>query len=145
MPPKGRLSGVYSNLPVLRGTQRPYKGSSHKWAERVDRIFLSQSPFPSLFDHFITVWGIETTNLICGITDFQGTCNPFCYCVLLLRPQIWIDSRKTPSLARSQNLHLHCLFIHCRQEHIWELGGALSPGTSLRLEAALLAACLRGP
>ena len=106
--------------------------------------FLSPSPFPGLFDHFVTAWGIETTNLICGITDFQGTCNPFCYCVLLLRTQIWIDSRKTPSLARSQNLHLHCLFIHCRQEHIWELGGALSPGTSLRLEAALLAACLRG-
>ena len=29
---------------------------------------------------------IRTTNLIHQITDFQGTCDPCCYCVLLLRP-----------------------------------------------------------
>ena len=102
MPPKGRLSGVYSNLPVLRGTQSPYKGSSHKWAERVDRIFLSQSPFPSLFDHFITVWGIETTNLICRITDFQGTCNRYCYCVLLLNPKFGLTVMKYPILLKAK-------------------------------------------
>ena len=34
--------------------------------------------------------------------------------------------------------------MHCRQEHSWELGGALTPGTFLRLEVVPLAACL-GP
>ena len=29
---------------------------------------------------------IRTTNLIRQIIDFQGTCDPCCYCVLLLRP-----------------------------------------------------------
>ena len=41
---------------------------------------------------------------------------------------------EAPSLARSRKL----------QEHIWELGGTLAPGMSLRLEVTLLAACLRG-
>ena len=41
---------------------------------------------------------------------------------------------EAPSLVRSQEL----------QEHIWEQGGALAPGTSLRLEVPLLTACLRG-
>ena len=41
---------------------------------------------------------------------------------------------EAPSLAGSQKL----------QEHIWEQGRALAPGTSLRLEVTLLAACLRG-
>ena len=41
---------------------------------------------------------------------------------------------EAPSLARSGTL----------QEHIWELGGTLASGTSLRLEITLLAACLRG-
>ena len=36
------------------------------------------------------------------------------------------------------------VFMHCRQEHSWELGGALTPGTFLRLEVVPLAACL-GP
>ena len=84
------------------------------------------------------------TNLIYRIIDFQGTCNPCCYYVLLLRPHIWIDSPEAPSLARSQKLHLGCLFTHGRQARVWELGGALAPRTSLRLEVALLAACLRG-
>ena len=39
-----------------------------------------------------------------------------------------------PSLSRSLKL----------QEHFQEQGGALAPGTSLRLEVTLLAACLRG-
>ena len=39
-----------------------------------------------------------------------------------------------PSLARSQKL----------QEHVWEWGGALAPGTSLRLEVHVLAACFKG-
>ena len=41
---------------------------------------------------------------------------------------------EAPSLARSQKL----------QEHFWERGRALAPGTSLRLEVTLLAACLKG-
>ena len=32
---------------------------------------------------------IRTTDVICRIIDFQGTCDPCCYCVLLLRPQVW--------------------------------------------------------
>ena len=41
---------------------------------------------------------------------------------------------EVPSLPRSQKL----------QEHFWERGGALAPGTSLRVEVTLLAACLKG-
>ena len=41
---------------------------------------------------------------------------------------------EVPSLARSWKL----------QEHVWETGSVLAPGTSLRLEVTLLAACLRG-
>ena len=41
---------------------------------------------------------------------------------------------EVPSLARSRKL----------QEHVWERGSVLAPGTSLRLEVTLLAACLRG-
>ena len=40
---------------------------------------------------------------------------------------------EVPSLARSWKL----------QEHVWETGSVLAPGTSLRLEVTLLAACLR--
>ena len=72
--------------------------------ETQNLTFLSQSTFPGLFDHFVTTWGIETTNLICKIIDFQGTCGPCCYCVLLLRPQVWIDSHEASSLSRNQKL-----------------------------------------
>ena len=41
---------------------------------------------------------------------------------------------EAPSLVKSQEL----------QEHVWEQGGALAPGTSLSLEVSLLAACLKG-
>ena len=40
--------------------------------------------FPGLFDHFVIAWGIRRTNLIC-----QGTCDPCCYYVLLLRLHVW--------------------------------------------------------
>ena len=40
---------------------------------------------------------------------------------------------EAPSLARSRKL----------QEHVWEWGGALAAGPSLRLESTLLSACLR--
>ena len=41
---------------------------------------------------------------------------------------------EAPSLSGSLKL----------REHVWEWGGVLVPGTSLRLEVTLLAACLRG-
>ena len=44
---------------------------------------------PGVFDHFVTAWGIRTTNLICWIIEFQQTCDPCHYHVPLLRPQIW--------------------------------------------------------
>ena len=83
---KGSFIGVLTDLPMQRDTQHPCKGSSQKWAKHVDRTFLSRSGFPGFFDHFIIAWGIKTTNLICQIIDFQRTCDPGCYCVLLLRP-----------------------------------------------------------
>jgi len=52
------------------------------------------------FGRFVTVWRIQTTNLISRIIDYQGTCDPCHYCVLLLRPQTW-NSHETPILARS--------------------------------------------
>ena len=82
-------------------------------------------------------------NLICWIIDFQGTCDPCCYCVLLLRPPVWKHlawlraksyCMEVPSLARSRKL----------PRHIWEQGRTLAPWMCLRLEGTLLAACLRG-
>ena len=114
-----------------RDTQHPCEGKGQKWATRLDQIFLSRSPFPGLFDHSIIARGIRTTNLTNRIINFQGTCDPCRHSVLLLRPQtIWMEA---PSLARSWKL----------QEHVWEQGGALVPGTSLRLEVILLAGCFR--
>ena len=80
--------GVYTNLPIPRDTQHPCEGNDQRWAKHVDRIFLSQSSFPGLFDHFIIAWGIRTTSLICWIIDFKGNCDPCSYYVLLLRPQV---------------------------------------------------------
>ena len=54
----------------------------------MDRTFLSWSAFPGLFDHFINAWEIRTTNLIFWVIDFQGTSDPCCYYILLLRPQV---------------------------------------------------------
>ena len=101
-PRKGSLLEVYIDLPMPRDTQRPCEESGQKWAKGVDWTFLSWSPFPSLYDHFITAWAIRTTNQICQIIDFQGTCDPWCYCVLLLRPQTW-NCHKVPSLTTYRN------------------------------------------
>ena len=84
-PQKGSLVRVYTDLPMPRDTQ----WSSQKWAKHVDRTFLSQSSFPGPFDHFVIAWGIRTTNLICQIIDIKGNCDPCCYYLLLLRPQVW--------------------------------------------------------
>ena len=48
--------------------------------------FLSQLFLVSLT---IVAWEITTTNLICQVIDFQGTCDPCCYSVLLLRLHVW--------------------------------------------------------
>ena len=66
--------GVYTGLPMPRCNQSPWKASGQKWAKHMDKILPSRSPFPSLFDHFKIAWRIWTTNQICPITDFQGTC-----------------------------------------------------------------------
>ena len=84
-PERGTLSGVYIDLPMPRDTQHPCEGSGQVWAKHVDQTFLSRLPFPGFFDHFVIAWGIKPTNIICQIINFQGTCDPCCYCVLLLR------------------------------------------------------------
>ena len=88
-PQNGSLVGGLYHLPMPRDTQRPCEGSGWKWAKHVDWTFLSWSAFPGLFDCFIIAWGIRTTNLICWIIDFQRTCDPCCYYVVLLRPHVW--------------------------------------------------------
>ena len=88
-PKRGAVLGVYTDLPMSRGTQCPYEGSGQKWAKHLDQTFLPWSPFPGLFDHFITAWVINTTNVICQIIDFHWICDPCHYCILLLRPQPW--------------------------------------------------------
>ena len=95
------LLGVYTDLPVPRGTQHLLLGSTRNgqnvWTEL---CFLSQTFWSLLqFHNFL---GIRGTNLICWIIDFQGTCDLCCYCVLLLRSQTWTGSQETPSLARNQ-------------------------------------------
>ena len=112
-----------------RDTQSPCEGSS--WRDR-QRVWTKLSSLGHLFlvsDHFVIAWGTRTTNLICQIIEFQGTCDPCCYYVLLLRPHVW----KRLALLGAK-----------LQEQAWEWGRALAPGTSLRLEVTLLAACLRG-
>ena len=93
------LSEVYTDLPMPRGTQCLLLGLTRNgqsvWTEL---SFLGQT-FWSLWS-FHNPLGIRSTNLICRIIDFQGTCDLCCYCVLLLRSQTWISSQKAPSLAR---------------------------------------------
>ena len=75
-------------------------------AARNGRSMWTKLPFLShlflVFDHSVTAWGIRTPNLNCWIIDFQGTCDPWCYCVLLLRPQTW-NCHKVPSLTTYRN------------------------------------------
>lgn len=110
--------------------------------ETQDLTFLSQATFPGLFDHFVITWELKLLNLICKIIDFLRTCDPCCYCVLLLRPQVWIIRFATPSLSR--NRYLGCVLSVLQTGAQLGASGALAPGTSPRLEVALLAACFRG-
>ena len=80
------LSGVYTDLPMPRGTQcllrEPTRNGQSVWAKLsfLGQTFLSLWPFHNSL-------GIKSTNLIYRIIDFQGTCGLYCYCVLWLRSQ----------------------------------------------------------
>ena len=89
-PPKGEPSqGFIPTCQCHETSSIPVKGAARNgqnmWTEL---SFLSQT-FQSLWP-FHNSLGIRTTNLICRITDFQGICDLYCYCVLLLRSQTWI-------------------------------------------------------
>ena len=95
------LSGVYTDLPMPRGTQHLLRGPTRNgqsvWTEL---SFLGQT-FWSLWP-FHNSLGIRSTNVICWIIDFQGTRDLCCYCDLWLRSQTWIGRQEVPSLARNQ-------------------------------------------
>ena len=94
------LSGVYTDMPLPRGTQcllrEPTRNGQSVWTEL---SFLRQT-FWSLWP-FHNSLGIRSTNLICWIIDFQGTCDLCCYCVLWLRSQTWIGNQEALSLTRN--------------------------------------------
>lgn len=47
-------------------------------------------------------------------------------------------------LSRDLWFIVGCLIAHCRQEHVWLLGGALALRKPLRVKGASLVACFRG-
>ena len=93
------LSRVYTDLPMPRGTQCLLRWLTRNGQGMWTKLFLSQT-FRSLWP-FHNSLEIRSTNLICHIIDFQGTCELCCYCVLLLRSQTWIGSQEAPSLTRN--------------------------------------------
>ena len=93
------LSAVYTDLPKPRGTPCLIWETNQKRTKCVDWTLLSWSNFWSLWP-FHNSLEIRSTNLICCIRDFQGTCDLCCYCVLWLRSQTWIGSQEVPSLAK---------------------------------------------
>ena len=88
------LSGVYTNLPMPRGTQcllrEPTRNGQSMWTKL---SFLGQT-FQSLWS-FHNSLEIRSANLIYQIIDFQETCDLYCYCVLWIRPQTWIGSQES--------------------------------------------------
>ena len=98
-----KVLGVYTDLPMPKGTQCLLWGLTRN-GQRVwtELPFLSQT-FQSLWPFHNTL-GIRSINLTCRITDFQGTCDLWCYCVLWLRSQTWIGGQEVPSLARNWKL-----------------------------------------
>ena len=88
------LSGVYTDMPLPRGTQcllrEPTRNGQSVWTEL---SFLGQA-FQSLWP-FHNSLGIRSTNLIYWILDFQGTCDLYCYCVLWLRSQTLNGSQES--------------------------------------------------
>ena len=97
------LLGVYTDLPMPRGTQYllwgPTRNGKSVWTEL---SFLGQT-FWSLWP-FHNSLGIRSTNLICRIIDFQGPCDLCCYCVLWLRSQTWTGSQEAPNLPGNRKL-----------------------------------------
>ena len=85
------LYGVYTDLPMPRGIQcllqEPTRNGQSMWTKL---SFLGQT-FQSLWS-FHNSLGIQNTNLIYLIIDFQGTCDLYCYCVLW---QTWIGSQES--------------------------------------------------
>ena len=74
--------------------------------KHVDWTSFPQSAFPGPSDHFISAWGIKVINLVCRIVDFQGTCNPCCYCAFLARPpfQVLQDTADRSTLGSELEL-----------------------------------------
>ena len=78
------LLGVYTYLPMPRDTwcllQELTRNGQSVWTELsfLSQTFQSLCPFHNSLE-------IRSTNLICRIIDFQGTCDLCYYCVLLLR------------------------------------------------------------
>ena len=93
------LSGVYTDLPMPRGTQwllwEPTRNGQSVWTKH---SYLSQT-FRSLWP-FHNSLRIRSTNLIYRILDFQGT---WIYTVTVhsgLGPKLGLVVKKAPSLAR---------------------------------------------
>ena len=80
------LSGVYTNLPMPKVTQRLLREPTiNGQSVRAELSFLGQT-FWSLWP-FHNSLEIRSANLIYWIIEFQGTCDLCCYCVLWLRSQ----------------------------------------------------------
>ena len=88
------LLGVYTNLPVPRGTQcLLWEPTRNGQSVLTEISFLGQT-FRSLWP-FHNSLGIRSINLIYRIIDFQGIRVLYCYCVLWLRSQTWIGSQES--------------------------------------------------
>ena len=94
------LSGVYTDLPMPRGTQCPKRLARAEMGKACGPNFPFSVKLFGLFDHFITPWEIEVLTLSVRLVDLQGTCDLCCYCVLWLRSQIWIGNQEALSLTR---------------------------------------------
>ena len=106
-------------------------------AKRHPRSLLGEQPemdkacglnFPFSVTFSCSLWpfhlcvGIRT-NIICRIIDFQGTCDPCCHCVLLLRPHVW------KCLALPDEASLARKLLAARMEQ----GGNLAPAACFEL------------
>ena len=113
------LSGVYTDLPMSRGTQCLFRGPTRNRQSMITELSFLGQTVQSLWP-FHNSLEIRSTNLICWLIDFQRTCDLCCYYILWLRSQTWIGSQEAPSPPR------HGKF--------WKLDGAVAPRASLRLK-----------